>query len=68
MEEVHRVGVTTMLTADADLESGPGLAALLDSDPHQAPYTLDVQGLERLDAEDALLQVLREERRLDVVA
>src|SRR5674476_758458 len=68
MEEVHRVGVATVLTTDADLESGPCLAAFLDSDLHQTPDTLTVQGLERRDTEDALVQVAREERRLHVVA
>src|SRR5665811_1470124 len=47
VEEVHRVGVTTVLTADADLESGPGLAAFFDGDLHQAPDTFTVQRLER---------------------
>src|ERR1035438_10634163 len=68
MEEVHRVGVATVLTTDADLESGPCLAAFLDSDLHQTPDTLTVQRLERRDTEDALVQVAREERRLHVVA
>ena len=68
VEEVDGVGVAAVLAADAELEAGPARAALLGGDPDQLADAVAVERLERADAEDALLQVGREERRLDVVA
>lgn len=47
MEEVHRLRVSAVLAADADLQAGPGGAALDDRDLHQAPHALAVDRLER---------------------
>jgi hypothetical protein len=66
VEEVHRLGVTAVLAADAQLEAGAGGAALLGGDPDQPAHPVPVDRLERRDAEDAQLQVAPEERALDV--
>src|SRR4051795_309177 len=68
VEEVHRLRVTAVLAADADLELGAGLAALLDSDLDQPSDALGVESLERADPEDAEVDVAPEERAFDVVA
>src|SRR5437868_15004387 len=68
MEKVCRVGVAAVLTADAELDAGPGLAAFLSGDADQPSHTVPVEGLERGHAEDTELQVAGEERRLDIVA
>ena len=67
MEEVDRLRVAAVLAADAELEVGPGAPALLDGDLHQPADAVDVDGLERRDREDALVEVGGEERGLDVV-
>src|SRR6185437_10240303 len=66
--EVHRVRIAAVLTADAQLQLRTYLPAALGADPDQLTDALPVQRLERADPEDALLQVVREERRLYVIA
>src|SRR6185437_5785934 len=66
--EVHGVGVAAVFAADADLQVGPGLAALFDRDPHQPADAVTVERLERRHTEDAEVHVAAEERALDVVA
>ena len=68
MEEVHGLGVATVLAADADLEAGPGGPALVDRDPHHAADAVGVQRLEWRDPEHAQVDVAAEERALHVVA
>jgi hypothetical protein len=53
VEEVHGLRVATVLAADADLQAGTRRATLLDADLDQLADAVDVQGLERADAEDA---------------
>src|SRR4029077_16154585 len=67
VEEVHRVRVTAVLAAYAELDVRPGLLALLDGDLDQAADAVAVDGLERRDAEDAQLDVPAEERAFHVV-
>src|SRR5262249_13227993 len=67
VEEVHRVGVAAVLTADAELDPGPGPAALFSGDLDEPADALPVEGLERRHAEDPQLQVAAEEGRLDIV-
>ena len=69
VEEVDRLRVAAVLAADAELEvragsRGPPRRRCWTS----APTPSRVERLERGDAEDALLEVGGEERRLDVVA
>src|SRR6266516_4768758 len=68
VEEVDGVGVAAVLAADAQLEPGAVQPAALSGDPDELTDPLAVDRLERRDAEDALLQVRREERCFDVVA
>src|SRR5215469_1797306 len=64
---VDRVRVAAVLAANADLEVRPGGAALADRPVHQTAHALAVDGLERVDLEDLLLQVPDDELALGVV-
>ena len=68
MEEVDRVGVAAVFTANADRQHRIGAAALVHGDADQPADADPVERLERRDVEDPGLQVGREERALDVVA
>ena len=56
-----------MLAADPELDVGPRRAALVDRDLHQ-PGDRVVEGLERVDRQDPVLDVLEQEAALGVVA
>ena len=60
--EQHRVGITTVLAADAELDIFPRLAAALDGDLHQLTDAGGVDRRERIRLEDAFLGVLLQER------
>src|SRR5690606_38731742 len=68
VEEVHRGWVAAVLTADPELEAGASGAAFLRGDADQPSHPVDVQRLERGDAEHSLLQVGGEEGGFHVVA
>ena len=57
-----------MLAADAELEVGLRRPATLDRDPHQVADPVDVERLERVLLQHAVLEVVREELALCVVA
>ena len=54
---MDRLRVTTMFTADAQLDGGFGGPALGSGDLHQPADTVCVDRLERRDREDALVQI-----------
>ncbi len=56
-----------MLAADTELDVRAGGAALLDGDLHQLTDTDGVDGLEGVEREDLLLDILEEEAALGVV-
>src|SRR4051794_7598542 len=60
VEEVHRLRVAAVLTADAQFQAGPCRATLLGRDPDQPADPVPVDRLERADAEDAQLKVAPE--------
>src|SRR6478672_3140713 len=68
VEEVHRVRITAVLTADTELQLGTSAATFLGSDSNQLADPGAVDRLERGHTEDATVQVRREERALDIVA
>ena len=51
MAEMHRLGIATVLTADADLHAGSGLATTGDGDLDEAANAVTIQRLERIDRE-----------------
>ena len=57
-----------MFATDAELEVGLLRPATLDRDPHQLADALDVERLERVLLEHAVLEVMRQELALGVVA
>src|SRR5437870_8590485 len=59
--------LASVLAADAELELGLRAAAALDRDPHQVADAADVERLERVLLEHAVLEIRREELPLGVV-
>ena len=57
-----------MLAADADPQRRVRGPSPLDGDRDQLPDAVDVEGLERIRGEDAVLEVVRQEPPLRVVA
>ncbi|MEY3768803.1 MAG: hypothetical protein RLZZ11_1873 [Cyanobacteriota bacterium] len=68
VEEVDRLRVTAVLATDAALEPRTHRPALLDGQAHQGAHALSIDRLEGRDAEDALVEVGGEERRLDIIS
>src|SRR5881628_687028 len=68
MAERDRRRITAVLATDSDLEVGPRLASALDGDAHHRSDAVAVEHLEWVRGDDLLLDVLREEALLRVVA
>src|SRR5689334_13291992 len=67
VEEVDRVRVAAVFTADTEFETGVCGPPTFGTDPHQCADTVTVDCLERRNAEDTLLQIGREERGFYIV-
>ena len=67
VEEGDRVGVATVLTADAEANVGADLAAKLDSKLHQLANTLAVKLLKGVAGQNTALDVLGHELGLGIV-
>src|SRR5258706_9245739 len=63
VEEVDRRGIAPVLAADADLEVGLHLPALLHPDLHELAHPTRVDGDERVLLQDAVLLVVEKELR-----
>src|SRR5450432_4074425 len=50
--ELDAIGITTMLAADAKLDTWIGFAALLDGHAYQLAYAIAIQRLERIERQD----------------
>ena len=57
-----------MLAANPDLDSRSRLAAAFNRDPHELADAVDIDCLERVAREDSVLEVVRQEAPLRVVA
>ena len=68
VEEVDRLWVAAVFATHAELETGTRGPASFGTDSYQFADTITIDRLERRDAEDALLQISREESGLHVVA
>src|SRR5947207_1164116 len=66
--DVHRIRLATVLAADAELDVGLRRAPALDADPHQVADAVQVEGLERVLLEHAVLEIEGQELPLGVVA
>lgn len=67
LEQLNGLGVSTVLSADAQLDVGPGGAATIAGDAHQLPHTHKVDGLKRIQGEDAVLGVELQELGLCII-
>ena len=67
VEELDRVGISTMLTADSALEAGPMGTTGGDAVFDELAYTLDVDGLERVEIEDLVSEIVAHEGS-DIIA
>ena len=60
--ELHRAGLTTVLTADTATEIGTNLATFLDGKLDETAHTLLVENLERVYLQDLLVEIDGQER------
>src|SRR6185437_5532476 len=68
VKEVDRLRVAAVFAADPEFEAGACGPPSFSTDPYQCADTITIDRLERRNAEDALLQIGREERGFHVVA
>ena len=68
MEEADAGRVAAVLTTDAKLDLRLGLATKLAAHPHHSANPIDVEGLERIGIDHAVLEVLLKEFAFGIVA